>query len=105
LDVTSNIALIADIKNVSHVVNYDLPKSIDEYVHRIGRTGRVGNRGKATSFYDPEVDGALARDLLKILQQVRKLNIVVYSSFVFSIPNTVAVIMKIQNTGLHCIQS
>ncbi|XP_033611016.1 ATP-dependent RNA helicase vasa isoform X2 [Cryptotermes secundus] len=59
-----------DIKNVSHVVNYDLPKSIDEYVHRIGRTGRVGNRGKATSFYDPEVDGALARDLLKILQQV-----------------------------------
>ena len=58
-----------DIKNVSHVVNYDLPKSIDEYVHRIGRTGRVGNRGKATSFYDPEVDAPLARDLVKILQQ------------------------------------
>ncbi|XP_069695120.1 ATP-dependent RNA helicase vasa-like [Periplaneta americana] len=58
-----------DIKNVSHVINYDLPKSIDEYVHRIGRTGRVGNRGKATSFYDPEMDGPLAKDLLKILQQ------------------------------------
>lgn len=58
-----------DIKNVYHVVNYDLPKSIDEYVHRIGRTGRVGNRGKATSFYDPEVDAPLARDLVKILQQ------------------------------------
>jgi probable ATP-dependent RNA helicase DDX4 len=58
-----------DIKNVYHVVNYDLPKSIDEYVHRIGRTGRVGNRGKATSFFDPEVDAPLARDLLKILQQ------------------------------------
>ena len=35
-----------------HVVNYDLPDEIDEYVHRIGRTGRVGNRGLATSFYN-----------------------------------------------------
>jgi probable ATP-dependent RNA helicase DDX4 len=58
-----------DIKNVHHVVNYDMPKTIDEYVHRIGRTGRVGNRGKATSFYDPEVDAPLVRDLVKILQQ------------------------------------
>lgn len=37
-----------------HVVNYDIPKSIDDYVHRIGRTGRVGNVGKASSFFDPE---------------------------------------------------
>jgi ATP-dependent RNA helicase DDX3X len=41
-----------DVKNVMHVVNYDLPDDIDEYVHRIGRTGRVGNRGLATSFYN-----------------------------------------------------
>lgn len=41
-----------DVKNVMHVVNYDLPDEIDEYVHRIGRTGRVGNRGLATSFYN-----------------------------------------------------
>lgn len=34
-----------DIKNVKHVINFDLPKSIDEYVHRIGRTGRVGKSG------------------------------------------------------------
>jgi probable ATP-dependent RNA helicase DDX4 len=71
LKLTSNSFLIPDIKNVSHVVNYDLPKSIDEYVHRIGRTGRVGNRGKATSFFDPEFDAPLATHLLKILQQVR----------------------------------
>ncbi|VDM72748.1 unnamed protein product [Strongylus vulgaris] len=32
-----------DIPNVKHVINYDLPSEIDEYVHRIGRTGRVGN--------------------------------------------------------------
>lgn len=58
-----------DIRNVSHVINYDLPKGIDEYVHRIGRTGRVGNRGKATSFFDPEVDNPLVSDLVKILKQ------------------------------------
>lgn len=81
---TSDFALIPDIKDVSHVVNYDLPKSVDEYVHRIGRTGRVGNRGKATSFYDPEVDAPLAKDLLKILQQVRKINIVVLLSIILS---------------------
>ena len=39
-----------DIPNVVHVINYDLPNTIEEYVHRIGRTGRVGNAGKATSF-------------------------------------------------------
>ena len=35
-----------DIPNVRHVINFDLPSDIDEYVHRIGRTGRVGNIGK-----------------------------------------------------------
>ena len=37
-----------DIPNVRHVVNFDLPSDIEEYVHRIGRTGRVGNLGKCT---------------------------------------------------------
>ncbi|CAH2089620.1 unnamed protein product [Euphydryas editha] len=56
-----------DIKNVDIVVNYDLPKSIDEYVHRIGRTGRVGNRGMAVSFYDSEKVINKVIKLLKIL--------------------------------------
>lgn len=58
-----------DIKGVQHVINYDLPKHIDEYVHRIGRTGRVGNRGKATSFYDPQTDGQISTGLAVILKQ------------------------------------
>ena len=41
-----------DIPNVSHVVNYDLPSDIDDYVHRIGRTGRAGNVGIATAFFN-----------------------------------------------------
>ncbi len=47
-------------------------QSIDEYVHRIGRTGRVGNTGKATSFFDPGQDGALAGDLKKILADAQQ---------------------------------
>lgn len=39
---TSVAARGLDIKNVKHVINYDLPNSISDYVHRIGRTGRVG---------------------------------------------------------------
>jgi len=65
---TSVAARGLDIKNVRHVVNYDMPNSIDEYVHRIGRTGRVGNNGRATSFFDPEHDTTIASDLVKILE-------------------------------------
>jgi len=45
-----------------------MPSKIDDYVHRIGRTGRVGNNGRATSFFDPEKDRAIAADLVKILE-------------------------------------
>lgn len=45
-----------------------MPTNIDDYVHRIGRTGRVGNSGRATSFFDPEQDRTLAADLIKILE-------------------------------------
>lgn len=66
---TSVAARGLDIKDVKHVINYDLPKEIDEYVHRIGRTGRVGNVGKATSFFDPSNDSdvSLAKSLIRIL--------------------------------------
>lgn len=39
-----------DLPGIEHVVNYDLPVNGDDYVHRVGRTGRIGNRGTATSF-------------------------------------------------------
>jgi superfamily II DNA/RNA helicase len=41
-----------DISGVSHVVNYDLPTTYEDYVHRIGRTGRAGEQGKALTFID-----------------------------------------------------
>merc|ERR1712037_729620 len=59
-----------DIPNVAHVINYDMPDDVDEYVHRIGRTGRVGNLGKATSFVDPEGDGDVMPKLVDVLTKV-----------------------------------
>jgi len=41
-----------DIEDVSHVINYDAPESYDDYVHRIGRTGRAGKKGIALTFVD-----------------------------------------------------
>ncbi|CAK8993310.1 unnamed protein product [Durusdinium trenchii] len=62
-----------DIPKVSHVINYDLPHNIDSYVHRIGRTGRIGNHGWATSFYVPGSDAQhsnanVVKDLVGILE-------------------------------------
>jgi ATP-dependent RNA helicase DeaD len=42
-----------DISGVSHVINYDVPTSPDVYVHRIGRTARVGRSGRAITFFEP----------------------------------------------------
>ena len=67
---TSVAARGLDIPLVKHVINHDLPDDIDEYVHRIGRTGRVGNLGKATSFYDSSKNSSVARPLIKILADV-----------------------------------
>jgi ATP-dependent RNA helicase DeaD len=43
-----------DVRNISHVINYDLPEDPENYVHRIGRTGRIGADGIAIAFATPE---------------------------------------------------
>ena len=48
-----------DVNDLSHVVNFDLPSDIENYVHRIGRTGRIGKDGIAISFALPEQGGLL----------------------------------------------
>jgi superfamily II DNA/RNA helicase len=39
-----------DIPNVSHVINFDTPNNFEDYIHRIGRTGRAGKKGTALTF-------------------------------------------------------
>uniref|UniRef100_A0A8C2YLL7 RNA helicase n=1 Tax=Chinchilla lanigera TaxID=34839 RepID=A0A8C2YLL7_CHILA len=69
---TSVAARGLDIENVQHVINFDLPSTVDEYVHRIGRTGRCGNTGRAISFFDPESDNHLAQPLVKVLSDAQQ---------------------------------
>ncbi|TYI58683.1 hypothetical protein E1A91_D11G378300v1 [Gossypium mustelinum] len=57
-----------DIPHVAHVVNFDLPNDIDDYVHRIGRTGRAGKTGLATAFFN-ESNLSLARPLAELMQE------------------------------------
>ncbi|KAG0470854.1 hypothetical protein HPP92_017554 [Vanilla planifolia] len=57
-----------DIPHVAHVVNFDLPNDIDDYVHRIGRTGRAGKTGLATAFFN-ENSTSLARPLAELMQE------------------------------------
>lgn len=50
-----------DIPHVTHVINFDLPTDIDDYVHRIGRTGRAGKKGLATGFFSEKDYGISAK--------------------------------------------
>ncbi|KAL6011495.1 hypothetical protein ACLOJK_001943 [Asimina triloba] len=56
-----------DIKDIRVVINYDFPTGIEDYVHRIGRTGRAGATGLAYTFFC-EQDAKFARDLIKVLE-------------------------------------
>lgn len=60
-----------DIPNVSHVVNFDLPGDIDDYVHRIGRTGRAGNTGIATAFLNRN-NKNIVKGLLDLLTEANQ---------------------------------
>uniref|UniRef100_A0A3Q3RND3 RNA helicase n=1 Tax=Mastacembelus armatus TaxID=205130 RepID=A0A3Q3RND3_9TELE len=85
---TSVAARGLDIPDVQHVLNFDLPNNIDEYVHRIGRTGRCGNIGRAVSFFDPDVDGQLARSLVTILAKAQQEVPSWLEEYAFSSPST-----------------
>ncbi|KAL0554853.1 hypothetical protein IC582_008781 [Cucumis melo] len=56
-----------DIKDIRVVINYDFPSGVEDYVHRIGRTGRAGATGIAYTFFG-EQDAKYASDLIKILE-------------------------------------
>ncbi len=67
-----------DIQNLGYVVNYDLPFLAEDYVHRIGRTGRAGKSGTAISFVSREEERTLA-DIEKLIgQPIRRITVAGY---------------------------
>ena len=57
-----------DVDAVSHVINYDVPAAPEDYVHRVGRTGRAGNQGKAITIVTP-VDELSMRAIVRLIGQ------------------------------------
>ena len=61
-----------DFPNVQHVINYDMPEDIENYVHRIGRTGRSGNKGVATTFINKNCEESTLLDLKHLLIEAKQ---------------------------------
>jgi ATP-dependent RNA helicase RhlE len=55
-----------DVSDISHVINFDMPDTVDAYTHRIGRTGRIGKTGEAFTFAEPD-DEAMVRKIEEVL--------------------------------------
>jgi ATP-dependent RNA helicase DeaD len=55
-----------DVSSVSHIINYDIPEFCDDYVHRVGRTGRMGREGIAFTFVGPDEGPQLTRIEIRI---------------------------------------
>lgn len=71
---TSVAARGLDVKNLTLVVNYDVPSHYEDYVHRVGRTGRAGHFGTAYTFITPDQEG-FAPDLVRALELSARINV------------------------------
>jgi len=58
-----------DIKGVTHVINFDMARDVESYVHRIGRTGRAGEVGEAITFWNPDYDKLCSPALVTIAKK------------------------------------
>ncbi|XP_062570833.1 probable ATP-dependent RNA helicase DDX43 [Saccostrea cucullata] len=61
-----------DVKDITHVFNYDFPRNMEEYVHRVGRTGRAGKTGKSISLLTRS-DWRSATHLIEILEEANQI--------------------------------
>jgi ATP-dependent RNA helicase DeaD len=61
-----------DVSTISHIINYDIPQFCDDYVHRVGRTGRMGREGVAFTFVSPEEGNELTRIEMRINRLLKR---------------------------------
>jgi ATP-dependent RNA helicase DDX41 len=61
-----------DFPDIQHVINFDMPGEIENYVHRIGRTGRCGKTGVATTFINKDVEESILLDLKHLLIEAKQ---------------------------------
>jgi ATP-dependent RNA helicase DeaD len=70
-----------DVSSVSHIINYDIPEFCDDYVHRVGRTGRMGREGIAFTFVAPEEGPQLTRIEIRIEKLLARDEIAGFEAF------------------------
>lgn len=70
-----------DVSGVSHIINFDMPNDIENYVHRIGRTGRMGREGIAISFVTPQQGQVLTDIEMMINRQIPQYRIEGFEAF------------------------
>lgn len=56
----ANLLFLKDVRNITHVLNYDYPNNSEDYIHRIGRTGRAGATGTAITFFTTDSEYKLS---------------------------------------------
>jgi ATP-dependent RNA helicase DeaD len=61
-----------DVTSISHIINYDVPQFCDDYVHRVGRAGRMGREGVAYTFVTPEEGNELTRIEMRINRLLKR---------------------------------
>jgi ATP-dependent RNA helicase DeaD len=71
-----------DVSGISHIINYDIPAFCDDYVHRVGRTGRMGREGVAFSFVTPDEGNELTRIEMRINRLLKRDEIPGFTSYI-----------------------
>jgi ATP-dependent RNA helicase DeaD len=70
-----------DVSSLSHIINYDIPEFCDDYVHRVGRTGRMGREGVAYTFVAPDEGPQLTRIEMRIEKLLQRDEIAGFEAF------------------------
>jgi ATP-dependent RNA helicase DeaD len=70
-----------DVSGISHIINYDIPKFCDDYVHRVGRTGRMGREGIAFTFVTVQEGSELTRIEMRIDKLLKRADLKGFESF------------------------
>ena len=70
-----------DVTSISHIINFDVPQFCDDYVHRVGRTGRMGREGVAYTFVTPEEGNELTRIEIRINRLLKRDEIPGFAAF------------------------
>lgn len=66
---------IADVDGIKYVINFDYPNSSEDYIHRIGRTGRSKTKGTSYAFFTPS-NSRQAKDLVSVLVEANQVSFV-----------------------------